>query len=126
MTALEPWASRAGQTGNDAKPPNPAVHPGRPERRVCARLQPFTAEVDPTRLSLLTVANAEMCMADEIAGRAALREFYRPPEAKGVRSGHKLTAAGARDPSFAPEQKIPARPRSIRSPEYWDRHLRHA
>ena len=79
-------------------PPDSAVRPGRPERRVCARVQPFAAEVDPTRLSLLTVANAEMCMADEIdrtlARPSGAARVLWPPEAKGVRCGHKLTAAG--------------------------------
>jgi SAM-dependent methyltransferase len=34
---LKAWASRAGQIGNDLKPPNSAVHPGELECRVNAR-----------------------------------------------------------------------------------------
>jgi hypothetical protein len=73
--------------------PHPAVRPGRPERRVCARLQPFAAEVDPTRLSLLTVANAEMCMADEID-----RTLARPSGAARV-----LSATGGEGRQIRPQ-----------------------
>jgi hypothetical protein len=74
-------------------PPDSAVRPGRPERRVCARLQPFTAEVDPTRLSLLTVANAEICMADEID-----RTLARPRGAARV-----LSATGGEGRQIRPQ-----------------------
>ncbi len=77
----------------DRSPPDSAVRPGRPERRVCARLQPFTAEVDPTRLSLLTVANAEMRMADEID-----RTLARPSGAARV-----LSATGGEGRQIRPQ-----------------------
>jgi hypothetical protein len=92
-TAFEGWASSIGQIGNDAFPPDSAVRPGRPERRVCARLQPFAAEVDPTRLSLLTVANAEMRMVDEID-----RTLARPSGAARV-----LSATGGEGRQIRPQ-----------------------
>jgi hypothetical protein len=63
-------------------------------------LQPFAAEIDPTRLSLLTVANAEMCIADEIDRRSWPRRQTAIPKSLGqwLRRWIAATVASGGDP----------------------------